>query len=208
MKAQLANNAITELSKQVDPILASQLLTEAEEQEIAFTLHKWKYTQLDGGRFCEVAARILYAADFGTANLTKSVELDSRLIIESCRWVLADILRLFAASSSAEIAELIQELAFRPTLLVRQYGDKKLLQSVSFKTEEEILALLHFGPKEGMQLSELVRYTPKDPSGVRRSVKTLVSSKKREAIVVKNLIMITDLGINRIEDIIRTKVTG
>jgi hypothetical protein len=65
---------IAQLSNGVDQTLAKQLIDEAVSLEEAFALRRWKYTELDGGRFAEVAARIVYASDSLNLSLTKSVD--------------------------------------------------------------------------------------------------------------------------------------
>lgn len=67
-------------------------------------------------------------------------EIDSRLIMEAARWILAEILRIFVIKNRAEIADVIRGLARFPEPLIRTYEDLPFLQSVSFTTEEEILA--------------------------------------------------------------------
>lgn len=62
------------LAAVVDPQLANQLIHEAVSLEEAFLLRKWKYSELDGGRFAEVAARIVYSVDSGNLSRTKSVD--------------------------------------------------------------------------------------------------------------------------------------
>ncbi len=257
MKTSLSTIAISELSKSIDARLAAQLLEQAKEIEEAFSLKKWKYSQLDGGRFCEVASRIIYAADSANTNLTKTVddciryvendqaqhhhndrqalihiskiikaayklrsqrgavhvtpkytadELDARFILECCRWILADILRLFAGTSKNEIVQLIQELAVWPVPLVREYEGKILLQDTTFTTEEEVLAILYYGPGEGLTLPEIIKSTPKDQSGVRRYVRAMLGAKKRNLIAVGDKFRITYLGIQRIEKVVQVKV--
>ena len=175
------------LGLSIDSRLASQLVEESVGLEEAFALRKWKYTELDGGRFAEVAARITYSVDSGNLSLTKSVddclkyidnsqvahhfpekqaavhlakviravyklrsqrgavhvsptytanEIDSRLIVEAARWVLADILRLFVTGNRNEVAAIIRGLARFPQPLIRRYEDLPLLQSVTFTAEE------------------------------------------------------------------------
>jgi hypothetical protein len=65
---------VAQLAVSVDSTLARQLIDEAVSLEDAFALRRWKYTELDGGRFAEVAARIVYAADSDNVSLTKSVD--------------------------------------------------------------------------------------------------------------------------------------
>ncbi|MET9264133.1 hypothetical protein [Amycolatopsis sp. NPDC004079] len=62
------------LGSATDETLASQLFEEAVKLEEAFALRKWQHTELDGGRFAEVAARIIYGVDSGKFNLSKGVD--------------------------------------------------------------------------------------------------------------------------------------
>jgi hypothetical protein len=62
------------LSAAINTQLATQLIEEAVAIEETFLLRKWKYSELDGGRFAEVAARIVYSVDSGNLSLMKSVD--------------------------------------------------------------------------------------------------------------------------------------
>jgi hypothetical protein len=125
-------------------------------------------------------------------------EIDSRLILEAARWILAEILRIFVTKNRDEIVAVIRGLARFPQPLIRTYEDRPLLQAVSFTTEEEILAHL-LNAVDGMTLTELISSIPKDQSGVRRAVKKLASPQMRQAIERSGRWIITDLGIKRIE---------
>ncbi len=240
---------LASLARSINSKLASQLASESTSLEEAFILRKWKYTELDGGRFTEVAARIIYSIDSGNTSLSKSVddclkyvenehvshsfperqgaihiakviraiyklrsqrgavhvsatytanEIDSRLIVEAARWVLADILRIFVTSDRDEVAAIVHSLARFPNPLIRSYGDLPLLQSVTFTTEEEVLAHL-VNMMDGMSLAELVAVIPKDPSGVRRAVRKLAGPQVRQTIERSGRWLVTDLGTKRIE---------
>ncbi len=237
------------LSREVDPTLAAQLVQEARSLEESFLLRRWKYTELDGGRFAEVSARIVYVADSGNLSLTKSVddclkyvdnnqvthkfpekqaavhlakvirsiyklrsqrgavhvsptytanEIDSRLIVESARWILAEIIRIFVKSKPEEVAIAVRNLARFPHPLIRTYGGTPLLQSVSFTAEEEVLAHLLY-TDEGLATSDLTARIPKAASGVRKAISTLSSGKSRQIVSRNNLWHITDIGIKRVE---------
>jgi hypothetical protein len=56
------------------PSAAVQLIDEFVSIEEAFLLRKWKYTELNGGRFAEVVPRIVYSVDSGNLSRTKSVD--------------------------------------------------------------------------------------------------------------------------------------
>jgi hypothetical protein len=240
----------TSLGKEVDPQLAEQLIDEATSVEEAFLLRKWKYTELDGGRFAEVAARIVYSVDSGNLSRTKGVddclkyidneqvthqfperqasvhlakviravyklrsqrgavhvsptytanEIDSRLIVEAVRWLLADLLRIFVITDREQVAATIRSLARFPQPIIRQYQDLPFLQSVSFTTEEEILAHL-LNSDEGLTTPALTAVIPKSASGVRQALTKLSAARSRQVVQRSGKWLITDLGITRIQD--------
>lgn len=245
-----ANSLESVLAAATHPSLAAQLFAEATSLEEAFALKKWKHTELDGGRFAEVAFRIVYGIDSGTFSLDKGVddclryienpqvshafpdrksahqiaqvlrsiyklrsqrgavhvsatytanEIDSRLVVEGVRWVLAELLRLFATVDQRALVLAIEELARFPTPLIRSFGGQPFVQSVRLTTEEEVLAhLLH--ERDGRTQAELIRFIPKDPTGIRRAIKSLEGSTKRQVKRVGDKYVITDPGIRRIED--------
>lgn len=240
----------TALARTVDPQLAEQLVDQFVAVEEAFLLKKWKYSELDGGRFTEVAARILYSVDSANLSRTKSVddclkyvdndqvphkfperqaaihltkvlraiyklrsqrgavhvsptytanEIDSRMILESVRWVLADLLRIFVATDREMVANIVRDLSRFPQPLIRNIEDEPLLQSVTFTTEEEILAhLLH--ASDGLATAALVNVIPKSASGVRSALSKLSDAKSRQIAKRADKWFITDIGIARIEE--------
>lgn len=62
------------LSPPFDELLTNQLVDEFVSLERRFIQRDWGPSQLDGGQFCEVLARILYHQDSGNLNLTKPYE--------------------------------------------------------------------------------------------------------------------------------------
>ena len=237
------------LSAATEPTLATQLFRAASQLEEAFALKKWQHTELDGGRFAVVAARIIYGVDSGLFNLSKGVdeclryvenatvphafpdpksahqlvymlrsiyklrsqrgavhvsptytanEIDSRMVVEGVRWVLAELLRVFVMTDQPALVATIEELSRFPQPLIRIYGGQPLIQSVKFTAEEEVLLhLLHERP--GLSLTQLIRVIPKDQSGTRRGVRRLAEGKVREIVQVGDRWEITDLGVVRIE---------
>lgn len=233
----------------IDPRLSESFVNEYLDLEESFLFRKWKYTQLNGGRFCEVVARIIYTIDSKNLNLSKSVdecikfvenekvthyfperqgsihickvlksvyklrsqrgavhvsisysadEIDSKLVMESCTWLFTEILRIFWDSDKRELAEIVKKISRFKHPLVREYGDTMLVQSTKLTTEEEVLTLLYFS-KEGLEKDKIVKFTKKDSSNVRKSLKKLNSGKYREVFLCDNMFTITDLGIERIE---------
>jgi hypothetical protein len=68
------DDLVNSLAASIDSQLATQLIEEASSIEEVFILRKWKYSELDGGRFSEVAARITYSIDSGNLSRAKSVD--------------------------------------------------------------------------------------------------------------------------------------
>lgn len=246
------------LRQAVDSQLSAQLIDEAVSLEEAFLLRKWKYSELDGGRFAEVAARIVYSVDSGNLSRTKGVddclkyidndqvdhsfperqgsihlakvlraiyklrsqrgavhvsptytanEIDSRLIVECARWVLADLLRVFVTADRDQVAATIRGLSRFPQPIIRRYQAIPLLQSVTFTTKEEVLAHL-LNDDDGMTGSGLIAVIPKDASGVRRALKALSAARSRQIVERSGVWHITDLGIARIEQRINQELAA
>jgi hypothetical protein len=65
---------IASLSPPLDEVLVEALLREFVAIERRFVLGDWEPATLDGGQFCEIAARILYHVDSGNLNRTNSVD--------------------------------------------------------------------------------------------------------------------------------------
>src|SRR5438132_540211 len=72
----LVNKAglVSQLAPPLDGQLAQQLVDEFVSQEKRFIQRDWEPSQLDGGQFCEVVARILYHKDSSNLNPGKEVE--------------------------------------------------------------------------------------------------------------------------------------
>lgn len=65
---------LSELSPPLDHLFATQLLDEFISLERRFIQRDWEPAELDGGQFCEIAARIYYHQDSGTLNRSKSFD--------------------------------------------------------------------------------------------------------------------------------------
>lgn len=238
-----------ELSKSIDSTLAEQLIEEFISLEESFVLKKWKYTELDGGRLSEVAARIVYSVDSGNTSLTKSVddclryidndnvqhmfpeaqagrhlakvirsiyklrsqrgavhvsptytanEIDSRLIMESVRWVMAELLRIFVTTDISTVESTVRSLARFPYPVIRLYNNTPYVQATNLTTEEEVLVQLLFNG-EHLSTSDLIKLVHRDQAGIRRSITKLSSTGVRNITGDKDSWYITDLGIQRVE---------
>src|ERR1700753_2872528 len=65
---------LSELNPPLDHLLATQLLDEFISLERRYIQRDWEPAELDGGQFCEVAARIYYHQDSGNLNRAKGLD--------------------------------------------------------------------------------------------------------------------------------------
>ena len=63
-----------QLAPPLDPQLAQELVDEFVSQEKRFIQGDWEPSQLDGGQFCEILARIVYHRDSGSLNAGRKFE--------------------------------------------------------------------------------------------------------------------------------------
>ena len=247
------NNFTPVFDSSIDGTLVSQLLDEEQKLERSFILRSWQYSQLDGGRFCEAAARTLYSVDSGNApkdtltvdaglkyieddtkthlylsrksliHITKIIrsvyrlrsqrgaihlnsmsadELDSRYVLIACRWILAEMLRLFADASRQETEDLFVKLSKRPVTMLRDFGSIKLVQNTKLTAAEEILVYMYLSDSEEIMASELCASIPKDNSGIKKSLTKLSGSKIRDIVRTEGGWRLTDIGISHAENII------
>lgn len=242
------------LSTTLDKADTESFIDEFIHIEKQFLLKQWKYTELNGGRFCELAARLLYRIDSGIVSPAKTVddclnyivnekvshryplrksalhlvriirgvyklrserggvhvspyfiadEIDAKFILDGCRWILAEYLRVFCTSKSNEIATILNDLARFQMPLIRDYGDRVLVQRSDLSTEEEILFVLYYSQDKGATRKFLNESVPKDVSTISKALKQLAGSKKRQIVVLKAFYHITDPGITRVEELVK-----
>jgi hypothetical protein len=125
--------------------------------------------------------------------------IDSKLVLESARWVLAEILRLFWTKDLAEVASAIRQLVQFEIPVIGEYEGKLIVQRTDCTTEEEILILLHHAGENGLSRKEIGLYVQKDKSGITNAIRKLCSNKYRELIQLSNgNYRLTDIGIRRV----------
>ena len=243
---------IDKISTSIPLKLLNQLFDEIEDMLKNYQVGNWKYTQLDGGRFCESASRILYYLDSGYLNTNKSVDnclkyiendsvkhkyinrrsslhcakiirsvyklrsqrgavhlsaeftadkIDSKLILDNCKWLLFEILRNENINTET-LVRLLNELTTLEHPIIFKIGQKILIQRTNLTTEEEILAFLYFKQNDGATRKELLGNIPKDNSGIRKALVNLTLHAKRQIMEDNDKFIITPNGINRISGIL------
>lgn len=133
-------------------------------------------------------------------------ELDSRLIIESCRWVLAELLRLSWTGPSADIAEVVRELLTFEIPIVARIGMKTLVMRTDLSVPEEILVLLYSAGEKGLPNSEIYEAIPVSKKTVDSALARLAHKSKREILIQNKHSLLTQLGAKRVREELGSKL--
>jgi len=122
-------------------------------------------------------------------------QLDSKLMIESVRWLFSELLRIFWSGDDKEIEKLIKNIIEFDLPVVGKYEERLLVQRTDCSTDEEILILLHYSGDDGLNRRELGKYVHKAPSTITNSLSSLSSSNKRLVVKKSNgNYRLTELG--------------
>jgi hypothetical protein len=161
-----AATLIGQISPPMDQLLSESLIKEFLDLERRFVLGDWEPATLNGGQFAEIAARIIYHIDFGTANRRK--ELDKclsyvedennanqhafphrRTALHLCR-VLRTIYKFRSQRGAVHID---------PDYTANEM-DSTLIMSLSRWTMAELLRVFWTGPKADIAqvIREIVRF--------------------------------------------------
>lgn len=252
------NFIVHHISPPLDSLLTKQLIDEFVSMERHYIQRDWEPTELDGGQFSEILARILYHIDSGNLNQSKSLDdclkyieneqvshtikprndashlarvlrtiykfrsqrgavhisphytpnhMDSKFMIESVRWCINEVLRIFWQGDREKVAKTIRELLQFDIPCIGQFEDILLVQRTDLTAEEEILVLLHYAGEIGFSRYELGRYTQYSASSVTKALQKLSSSQYRQIIVLSNeRYRLTDLGSKRLREELADKL--
>lgn len=125
--------------------------------------------------------------------------MDSRLLMESVRWCLNEMLRIFWIGDRNEVAKAIKELLQFDVPCIGKYDDIPFVQRTDLIAEEEILLLLHYAGILGYSRRELGQYCLHIPQRISDVINKLKSIKFRQITQLNNgNFVLTDLGHRRI----------
>jgi len=136
--------------------------------------------------------------------------MDSKFLIESVRWCMNEILRIFWTGDKEIVAKVIRELLRFDVPSIGVFRDSILVQRTDLKPEEELLLLLHFAGETGYSRNELGKYSMLSPPIVTRSLQNLSSKQVRQVILIGatngDRYVLTDLGHRRIRNELADKL--
>lgn len=125
--------------------------------------------------------------------------LDSKLVLENCRWVISEFLRVFWTADRRQVAAAIRRIVQYDVPVIGVYDGCPLVQRVDCSAEEEVLILLHHAGEEGMSRTEIGRAVPRAAPIVTRALTALVSPGRRQIVKLQTgNFRLTDIGISRV----------
>jgi hypothetical protein len=125
--------------------------------------------------------------------------MDAKFVVESLRWVMNELLRLFWNQDREQVAKAIRELLQFDVPAVGVFEDRILIQRTDLSTEEEILVLLHYAGEQGFSRKEIGKHVSKAPPSITKALQKLVSAACREVIqLTSGQFRLTDLGSRKI----------
>jgi hypothetical protein len=96
--------------------------------------------------------------------------MDSKFLIESIRWCINEVLRIFWQGDRDKVAKTIRELLQFDVPCIGRFEDNLIVQRTDLVAEEEILVLLHYAGEIGFSRHEIGRYAQYSPSSVTRVI--------------------------------------
>lgn len=212
------------ISPPLDDVLADLLLKEFLSLEKRYLLRDWEPATLDGGQFCEIAARCVYHIDSGNLSRRKGVdeclsyveidknphyfpsrkdalqvcrtirlgyqfrsnrgavhidpgysanEMDSKMLMETVRWTLSELVRIFWTGDPATAARAVKSIVRHRVPAVFRDGNVPIVQHPDLGTEDEILLLLRDRETDGMTSGQLKKSILRHHSTVERALRSL-----------------------------------
>jgi len=152
---------------------------------------------------CKVLQAIYkFRSDRGAVHISSTYtpnHMDSKYLIESVRWCMNEMLRIFWNGDREEVAKTIRELLQFDVPCIGVFGDIIIVQRTDIKADEEILILLHYAGENGFSRKELGVHGKSSPSSITTHLQKLCSPQKKQVVQLKNgNYCLTDLGSRRI----------
>lgn len=133
-------------------------------------------------------------------------QLDSKLMIEAVRWLMADTLRLFTRATPDQSASMIREILQFDVPCIGKFEDVIMVQRTDLSPEEEVLVLLHYAGDAGFTRTEIGQHARCSQPSVTRVLQKLESPDFRQVVVVADRFRLTDLGSKRIREKLPSKL--
>jgi hypothetical protein len=133
--------------------------------------------------------------------------MDARYMIESVRWLMNELVRLFWSGNRDEAAKVVRELLQFEVPAIGKFSDVIVVQRTDLSAEEELLILLHFAGEPGFSRKELGIHAKCSAPAVTRAIQSLGSNDRRQIIqIFGGNYVLTDLGQKRVREELADKL--
>lgn len=137
----------------------------------------------------------------------KPNHMDAKLVIESLRWAMSDLLRIFWAGDREAVASTIRELLQFDVPAIGVFDGLVVVQRTDLSAEEEIILLLHYAGDQGYSRSAVGRWAMLPAPTVTKTIQKLSGPTMRQIIRLSNgNYRLTDLGSKRVRDTLADKL--
>lgn len=174
-----------------------------------------QFPEPQSARHLARAIRLIYKfrSSRGVAHISPTYnanQLDGRLVMDCCRWVLSEVLRIFWTGDAEEVARVIREIVRYEVPAIGEFEDRWLVQRTDVTTEEEILLLLRRAGEEGLLQARLVQFTGRARGTVSSALKNLSHQKRRQITRLSNRqYVLTALGCKTVlEELVDKRFPG
>jgi len=173
--------------------------------------HPHKYPDGKSRRHTARVLRAIYKfrSDRGAVHLDPDYtanQLDAKFVMESVRWVLSEMLRVFWTGDRALVAQTVREIVEYDVPAIGDYEGHLIVLRTDCSAEEEVLLLLHHGGTSGLSRAGLGKYVKKSASSVSNALKQLGG--RREVIQLDSgAYRLTASGTKRVLEDLAHKLT-
>ncbi len=188
------SKGVSDCNKYLENETNTHVLQREDARSLARVVHiAWKFRSKRGA---------VHISPHYTAN-----QMDARFMMESVRWSLTEMLRIFWNGDRDVVAQAIRELLDFDVPCIGRFEDVILVQRTDLSPEEEILILLHHAGEQGFSRREIGQHAMLDAPRVTKSLQRLNSSEYRQVVQVETgNYRLSSLGSKRIRDELSEKL--
>lgn len=125
-------------------------------------------------------------------------EMDAKLVTETVRWIMCELVRIFWTGSPASAATVVKEVVSYRLPAIFYDGSAPLVQRPDLKTEDEILILLYDAGVSGMTLAQLRKSIPRHRTTIGKTLAAVVGQRLATSTASSTWIL-TDRGRRSVE---------
>lgn len=127
--------------------------------------------------------------------------MDASLLLHSCQWVMAELVRMFHDTDVATATAIVDSLVERTLPVVWEVGEVRRLLDTSRSIKDSVLLLL-YSEADGLTDHRLADYLEKRPDNLRAVLKKMHAERLIEFKNAGDVARISPKGVERVEDVL------